>query len=150
MGSFPKRLKRAHQSHSETGSEEEDGFENEVTAEQDFDASDDYSDEGVSEDDEGESEGEEEEEEADDDVTHNDGLKFDEIEELEKEYKDLRNREQSLIQNLKHHKDEGLLKGQAIKSQKALWDKAIELRINLQKAFFISNKLPKEPIRSLF
>ncbi|KAK2979114.1 hypothetical protein RJ640_003100 [Escallonia rubra] len=73
-----------------------------------------------------------------------------EMEELEKEYLDLRQEEQDLLKNLKHHKDEDLLKGQAIKSQKALWDKNLELRFLLQKAFTGSNKLPQEPIRSSF
>ncbi|KAK3009050.1 hypothetical protein RJ639_014141 [Escallonia herrerae] len=73
-----------------------------------------------------------------------------EMEELEKEYLDLRQEEQDLLKNLKHHKDEDLLKGQAIKSQKALWDKNLELRFLLQKAFTGSNRLPQEPIRSAF
>ncbi|KAK3015894.1 hypothetical protein RJ639_007630 [Escallonia herrerae] len=73
-----------------------------------------------------------------------------EMEELEKEFLDLRQEEQDLLKNLKHHKDEDLLKGQAIKSQKALWDKNLELRFLLQKAFTGSNRLPQEPIRSSF
>ncbi|KAL5565065.1 hypothetical protein UlMin_028229, partial [Ulmus minor] len=77
---------------------------------------------------------------------HNDA----EMEELEKEYMNLRNQEQDILQNLKRHKDEDLLKGQAVKNQKALWDKTLEFRFLLQKAFSNSNRLPQEPIKSSF
>lgn len=154
MGSSRKRSKRAVESDSEVGSEEEDEFVNEISGEE-FEASDDdYSDELGNE--EGESNSEDgsengEEEEADEDGSIPNGRqKDDEMQELEKEYRDLQTMEQSLIQNLKRHKDEDLVKGQAIKSQKALWDKALELRFLLQKPFFKSNKLPQEPIRSSF
>ncbi|XP_043695865.1 putative uncharacterized protein DDB_G0270496 [Telopea speciosissima] len=73
-----------------------------------------------------------------------------EMEELEKEYSNLRNQQIDLLKNLKRHKDDDLLKGQAVKNQKVLWDKALELRFLLQKAFSSSNKLPQEPLRSLF
>ncbi|KNA20446.1 hypothetical protein SOVF_052240 [Spinacia oleracea] len=151
MGSSRKRLKRAPESDSESGFEEEDEFVNQVSGEE-FEASDDYSDGEENEEGEGESEDDSEgEEEADDDVgVLNVGQKDDEMQELEKEYRDLQNMEQSLIQNLKRHKDEDHVKGQAIKSQKALWDKALELRFLLQKPYFKSNKLPQEPIRSSF
>ncbi|GMH00635.1 hypothetical protein Nepgr_002474 [Nepenthes gracilis] len=50
----------------------------------------------------------------------------------------------NLVENLKHHKDEDLLKGQAaVKNQKALWDKFLEIRFLLQKAFTNSNRLPQ-------
>ncbi|KAI3951424.1 hypothetical protein MKW98_030276 [Papaver atlanticum] len=52
--------------------------------------------------------------------------------------------------NLKHHKNEDILKGQAVKNQKVLWDKTLEFRFLLQKPFSSSNKLPKEPLRSSF
>ncbi|KAA8515868.1 hypothetical protein F0562_019047 [Nyssa sinensis] len=45
---------------------------------------------------------------------------------------------------------EDLLKGQAVKNQKALWDKTLEFRFLLQKAFSSSNRLPQEPLRSSF
>ncbi|KAJ4982278.1 hypothetical protein NE237_033115 [Protea cynaroides] len=73
-----------------------------------------------------------------------------EMEELEKEYSNLRNQQLDLLENLKRHKDGDLLKGQAVKNQKVLWDKALELRFLLQKAFSSSNKLPQEPVRSSF
>ncbi|GAB2291027.1 hypothetical protein Dimus_025283 [Dionaea muscipula] len=56
----------------------------------------------------------------------------------------------NLVENLKRHKDEDLLKGQAVKNQKALWDKSLEFRFLLQKAFSNSNRLPQEPVRSSF
>lgn len=79
-----------------------------------------------------------------------DGGKDDEMEELEKEYIDLRHQEQDMLKNLKRHKDEDILKGQAVKNQKALWDKTLEFRFLLQKAFSSSNRLPREPVRSSF
>ncbi|KAG6738818.1 hypothetical protein POTOM_058440 [Populus tomentosa] len=72
------------------------------------------------------------------------------MEDLEKEYMNLRNQEQDIWKNLKRHKDEDLIKGQAVKNQKALWDKTLEFRFLLQKAFANSNRLPQEPVRSSF
>ncbi|KAL5800086.1 hypothetical protein ACOSQ4_032970 [Xanthoceras sorbifolium] len=93
---------------------------------------------------------EEEHETGNDSDEQNDGGKDDEMEELEKEYMDLRNQEQDILRNLKRHKDEDVLKGQAVKNQKALWDKTLEFRFLLQKAFSSSNRLPQEPVRSSF
>ncbi|XWS40049.1 hypothetical protein CRYUN_Cryun18bG0107400 [Craigia yunnanensis] len=73
-----------------------------------------------------------------------------EMEELEKEYKDLHNQEQDVLKNLKRHKDEDVQKGQAVKNQKALWDKTLEFRFLLQKAFSNSNRLPQDPVRFSF
>ncbi|KAK6240922.1 hypothetical protein QUC31_015403 [Theobroma cacao] len=73
-----------------------------------------------------------------------------EMEELEKEYKDLHHHEQDILRNLKRHKDEDIQKGQAVKNQKALWDKTLEFRFLLQKAFSSSNRLPQDPVRSSF
>ncbi|KAJ8763598.1 hypothetical protein K2173_002481 [Erythroxylum novogranatense] len=56
-----------------------------------------------------------------------------------------------LLKNLKRHKDEDVLKDQAVKNQKALWDKALEFRFLLQKTFSSSNRLPLDfSIRSSF
>ncbi|XP_039040918.1 putative uncharacterized protein DDB_G0270496 [Hibiscus syriacus] len=55
-----------------------------------------------------------------------------------------------ILRNLKHHKDEDVKKGQAVKNQKALWDKTLEFRFLLQKAFSCSNRLPQDPVRSSF
>nr|XP_009626222.1 putative uncharacterized protein DDB_G0270496 [Nicotiana tomentosiformis] len=107
------------------------------------------------EDESGEQE-EEEDEEGDQEEEEEDGEKLTEdhkiagIEELKKEYMELKHKEQDLLGNLKLHKDEDLLKGQAVRNQKALWDKTLELRFLLQKAFSNSNRLPQEPIRSSF
>ncbi|KAK7858425.1 protein aatf [Quercus suber] len=73
-----------------------------------------------------------------------------EMEQLEEEYKNLKHQEIDIFNDLKRHKDEDLLKGQAVKNQKALWDKALELRLLVQKAFSSANRLPQEPIRSSF
>ncbi|KAI5555443.1 hypothetical protein BDE02_19G080900 [Populus trichocarpa] len=99
------------------------------------------------EEDEDEEDGEEgEKQEEEDEESGKDG----EMEDLEKEYMNLRNQEQDIWKNLKRHKDEDLIKGQAVKNQKALWDKTLEFRFLLQKAFANSNRLPQEPVRSSF
>ncbi|KAL0413732.1 UNVERIFIED_CONTAM: hypothetical protein Sradi_1574900, partial [Sesamum radiatum] len=127
---------------------------------------DDYDDVDVESDDEDEEEGSEESEDegSEEDEDEEKGSERDtksvpddedvqngeEMEELEKEYRELRNEEQDIWRNLKHHKDEDLQKGQAVKNQRALWDKALEFRFLLQKPFSSSNRLPQEPVRSLF
>ncbi|KAK9154753.1 hypothetical protein Sjap_002233 [Stephania japonica] len=116
--------------------EEEEGKEGE-------DNDDDYDDGN-----DNEHENEDEEEEAN--VMDNDAQKDAEMEELEKEYMNLRHEEQDILKNLKRNKDEDVLKGQSVKNQKALWDKSLEVRILLQKVFSSSNKLPQEPLRSSF
>lgn len=72
------------------------------------------------------------------------------LEELEKEVMEIQNKEEDLLKNLKRYKDEDVLKGQAVKNQRALWDRALECRFLLQKAFSSSNRLPQDPTRSLF
>ncbi|GAB4844298.1 hypothetical protein Ancab_037661 [Ancistrocladus abbreviatus] len=153
-------MKRIRQ--SKMDSEDEDEFielDHETDSENDgsdvdnnYDNSyNDYHDNEVDEEDDvGNSEeyGEESDDDKDDERNH--GGHDDEMEELEKEYNDLRDTELNLLESLKRHKDEDLLKGQAVKNQKALWDKALELRFLLQKAFSNSNRLPQEPIRSSF
>ncbi|PKU59850.1 protein AATF isoform X2 [Dendrobium catenatum] len=78
------------------------------------------------------------------------GQRDTEMEELEKEYQTIRSVEQDLLKSLRHRKDEDAIKGQAVKNQKALWDKTLEFRFLLQKAFSASNKLPQEPVKSCF
>ncbi|KAL1215075.1 hypothetical protein V5N11_007653 [Cardamine amara subsp. amara] len=73
-----------------------------------------------------------------------------EMEELEKEYMELRSQEQDILKNLKRDKGEDAVKGQAVKNQKALWDKTLEFRFLLQKAFSSSNRLPQESVKSSF
>ncbi|KAL0738413.1 hypothetical protein Bca4012_014623 [Brassica carinata] len=72
------------------------------------------------------------------------------MEELEKEYQELRSQEQDILKNLKRDKGEDAAKGQAVKNQKALWDKTLEFRFLLQKAFSSSNRLPQETVKSSF
>ncbi|KAL2892533.1 Protein AATF [Bienertia sinuspersici] len=149
MGSSRKRLRapeKESESEIEMGSEEEDEFSDKIS-EEEFEASD-YDSDGEENEDEEEYGSEGSKEEAD--GVPSGAQKDAEMQELEKEYRDLQNMEQNLIQNLKKHKDEDFAKGQAIKSQKALWDKALELRFLIQKPYSKSNKLPQEPIRSLY
>ncbi|MFS8006494.1 putative apoptosis-antagonizing transcription factor, AATF leucine zipper-containing [Helianthus anomalus] len=107
--------------------------------------------------------GEDEDESESDDDDHDDGddgddgmrIKVEDInhadmEELEKEYKDLQNKEQDLFRNIRRDQDDDILKGQAVKNQRALWDKTLEFRFLLQKSFSTSNRLPQEPVRSAF
>ncbi|CAN6877795.1 unnamed protein product [Brassica oleracea] len=72
------------------------------------------------------------------------------MEELEKEYQELRSQEQDILKNLKRDKGEDAAKGQAVKNQKALWDKTLEFRFLLQKPFSSSNRLPQETVKSSF
>ncbi|XP_048422853.1 protein AATF-like [Pyrus x bretschneideri] len=95
---------------------------------------DDFDDEHVGEEEEEESENEEEDGEEVGEEENGDGQndnKGAEMEELEKEYMNLRHQEQDILK-----KD---LKGQAVKNQKALWNKALEFRFLLQKAFSSSH-----------
>ncbi|KAI5058528.1 hypothetical protein GOP47_0026698, partial [Adiantum capillus-veneris] len=51
-------------------------------------------------------------------------------------------RRRDMLHNLKGRSDEEMLKGQAVRSQKACWDKALGVRILLQKPFSNANRLP--------
>lgn len=51
---------------------------------------------------------------------------------------------------MNQHRKEDALRGCAVKNQKAIWDKTLEMRFLLQKAFSTSNKLPQEPIKTRF
>ncbi|XP_078440311.1 rRNA processing protein-like protein isoform X2 [Wolffia australiana] len=73
-----------------------------------------------------------------------------EMDELEKEYENLRHQEQTILSGLKRQKDDDFMKGQSIRNQKALWNKNLEFRFLLQKPFSNSNNLPREPLRSQF
>ncbi|KAJ0702181.1 putative apoptosis-antagonizing transcription factor, AATF leucine zipper-containing [Helianthus annuus] len=105
--------------------------------------------------DEDESESDDDDDDRDDDDDDGTGMKVEDInhadmEELEKEYKDLQNKEQDLFRNIRRDQDDDILKGQAVKNQRALWDKTLEFRFLLQKSFSTSNRLPQEPVRSAF
>ncbi|KAL0349354.1 UNVERIFIED_CONTAM: protein AATF [Sesamum angustifolium] len=128
------------------GEDDYDDVDEEGDDEDEEEGSEESEDQGSEEDEEKGSE-EDTEEGAHDDE---DVEKGEEMEELEKEYRELRNEEQDIWRNLKHHKDEDLQKGQAVKNQRALWDKTLEFRSLLQKPFSSSNRLPQEPVRSLF
>ncbi|GLT70130.1 hypothetical protein SLA2020_422270 [Shorea laevis] len=163
-----KSSKRARR--NDVGLEEDGDFEDEELMVQNGEEEDDDvdSEDGLEEEDEDENseeldvdseDGEEEEEEEEDGEeleTEDDGNdkddvhKSNEMDELEKEYMALRQQEQDILKNLKRHKDEDLKKGQAVKNQRALWDKNLEFRFLLQKAFSNSNRLPQEPVRSSF
>uniref|UniRef100_A0A5B6Z825 Protein AATF n=1 Tax=Davidia involucrata TaxID=16924 RepID=A0A5B6Z825_DAVIN len=146
MGKSSKHLREVQESHP--GSEGETDTENEMLTMENVDYDDDDHENNDESDEEEENLDEEEEEQEEDGGEQNDDQKHAEMEELEKELTDLRHEEQDLLRNLKHHKDEDLLKGQAVKNQKALWDKTLEFRFLLQKAFLSSNRLPQVPLRS--
>ncbi|XP_010258807.1 PREDICTED: putative uncharacterized protein DDB_G0270496 isoform X2 [Nelumbo nucifera] len=145
MGLVSKKVRRVgrNDAGSEDESDPEIETEEEEEAREELEMEDEGEDEEVDEEEE-----EEEEEDGDDDDKQIASKKDAEIEELEKEYLNLRHQEQDLLKSLKRHKDEDLLKGQAVKNQQVLWDKSLEFRFLLQKAFSSSNKLPQEPMRS--
>lgn len=72
-----------------------------------------------------------------------------EMDALNKEYLELQAEEQEMLRGLKGRSDEDMEKGQAVSHQKALWDKALELRILLQKPFSSVNRLPKEDVKTM-
>ncbi|OIW01121.1 hypothetical protein TanjilG_25229 [Lupinus angustifolius] len=126
--------------------EEEDGEEEEGEEEEDGEEDEEEEDGEQEEEEDGEAGTDEEEDEAVERIEREN----EEMEQLEKEYRELHHQEIDTLKNLKHHKDEDLLKGQAVKSQKALWYKILELRFLLQKPFSSSNRLPQDPIKSSF
>ncbi|XP_030490386.2 uncharacterized protein LOC115706795 isoform X1 [Cannabis sativa] len=140
---------------SKKSQDSDDEFDNDVDMDSDelsveeneIEDDDEFEDEDDSADDDDE---EDEEEEGEENQNSNKQNTDAEMEELEKEYMNLRDQEQNIFQNLKRHKDEDILKGQAVKNQKALWDKTLELRFLLQKAFTSSNRLPQDLLRSSF
>ncbi|KAB1225171.1 Protein AATF [Morella rubra] len=134
MGLPVKRSRKAQESDSEFEDFDDDMDSQDLTHEEDEDDDVDEEEEGE------EGEGDEGEDSGRDAV----------MEELEKEYKGLKRQEIDILKNLRSHKDEDILKGEAVKNQKALWDKTLEFRFLLQKAFSSSNRLPQEPIRSSF
>lgn len=141
-----KRSKRSEEE-SRSSSDEDVDSETEMGFESDQSGDEQFEDESGSEPEGDSDEGNEteDEEEGSDEGQAKDA----EMEDLEKEMQDLR-KQQDLVNDLKRHKDEDAIKGQAVKNQKALWDKNLELRFLLQKAFSSSNKLPQEPVKSLF
>ncbi|XP_017224618.1 uncharacterized protein LOC108200864 [Daucus carota subsp. sativus] len=126
-------------------------FDSDGLADHESDGDEDNEDDDSNGDEDDEISGEEEVEDDEEmENTENEKRNIAEVEEVEKEYIELRQEEQDLLKNLRRHQDEDVLKGQAVKNQKALWDKTLELRFLLQKAFSNSNRLPQDPIRSSF
>ncbi|XP_015889466.3 uncharacterized protein LOC107424237 isoform X1 [Ziziphus jujuba] len=160
MGKASKLRKKDSESDSEFenyGDDDDigsDEMEQEVEEGEEEEFNDAEENEEEEDDDEDDKDEDDEEEEGEEETENGDGKdivdKDAEMEELEKEYINIRHQEQNLVQNLKRHKDEDLLKGQAVKNQKALWDKTLEFRFLLQKPFSSSNRLPQEPVRSSF
>ncbi|CAB4299914.1 unnamed protein product [Prunus armeniaca] len=150
MGVPSKQKRKARDSDSEFEDDDDLNSDELMMEREEDDFDDDQEGEEESEDEDEEESEDEEDEEEEENGDGQDDNKDAEIEELEKEYMSLRDQEQDILKNLKRHKDEDLLKGQAVKNQRALWDKTLEFRFLLQKAFSSSNRLPQEPVRSLF
>ncbi|KAK8625021.1 hypothetical protein V6N13_089903 [Hibiscus sabdariffa] len=152
MGLYSKRSKKARA--KDVDMEDLDDSENDELLsdgeEAEVEVEDDDEDEDIEDSDDEDNEELEDTEDDEDGEDGGEGDKDGEMEELEKEYKELHNQEQDILSNLKHHKDEDVKKGQAVKNQKALWDKNLEFRFLLQKAFSSSNRLPRDPVRSSF
>ncbi|XP_047938683.1 putative uncharacterized protein DDB_G0270496 [Salvia hispanica] len=158
-----KKARKIMESDSDMGSDEEmtdsimhmesdDGNKDDFHDEdQDDYIGDDSEDEDRDEDDE-EDEGEEGSGEDNKEGEHGDEdvQKGEELDELEKEYRELQSQEQDIWRNLKYRTDEDIQKGQAVKNQRALWDKTLELRFLLQKPFSSCNRLPEEKVKSLY
>ncbi|KAL2650341.1 hypothetical protein R1flu_018469 [Riccia fluitans] len=67
-----------------------------------------------------------------------------ELEALNREYEKLRSEEVEVRESLKGQEDDDYRKGQAVQNQKVFWDRALEIRISLQKALSGANRLPKK------
>ncbi|BFI23348.1 protein AATF/BFR2 [Marchantia polymorpha subsp. ruderalis] len=68
----------------------------------------------------------------------------DELDALSREYEKLREQEVEVRETLKGEEGDNYRKGQAVQNQKALWDRALEIRISLQKSLSGANRLPKK------
>ncbi|MFS8022702.1 putative AATF leucine zipper-containing domain, protein AATF/Bfr2 [Helianthus anomalus] len=140
-----------HNADGDNGIDTEEEYDSEMDS-MNMESEEDVFGNGTIGEDEDESESNEQDDDDDDDGM---GMKIEDInhadmEDLEKEYEDLRNKEQDLFRNIRRDQDDDILKGQAVKNQRALWDKTLEFRFLLQKSFSTSNRLPQEPIRSAF
>ncbi|XP_057790151.1 uncharacterized protein LOC131007021 isoform X1 [Salvia miltiorrhiza] len=150
-----KKARKMMEIDSDMGLDEEmnDGvmlMDNDDGNEDDF--HDEHHDSEEEDEDEEEDDGEEGSEEDNEEGEHSDEdiQKGEELDELEKEYRELQNQEQDIWRNLKRHTDEDIEKGQAVKNQRALWDKTLEFRFLLQKPFSSCNRLPEEQVKSLY
>ncbi|CAN7089853.1 hypothetical protein BRARA_I00655 [Brassica rapa] len=155
MGGGSKSSKRArlYESDSEEISDQEQEVERESEDDDLSDGIDDSEDHGMNEGGSDEGEDSEEDDDGNDKESGDEGdddNKDAAMEELEKEYQELRSQEQDILKSLKRDKNEDLAKGQAVKNQKALWDKTLEIRFLLQKPFSTSNRLPQEHVKLSF
>jgi protein AATF/BFR2 len=66
----------------------------------------------------------------------------DELEALNREYEEIRQQEEEMVKNLKGQGLEDHEKGEAVGHQKMLWDRALEVRIALQKMVQGANQMP--------
>jgi len=105
-------------------------------------------------DEEEESEGDDGEDDEDDDEagpSDDDGGERDddeEMEDVEREYAELRAEEGELLSQLKEKSKSDAAKGAAVAAQQQLWEQALETRIMLQKAFGDANRLPLRRARA--
>lgn len=72
------------------------------------------------------------------------GGQNDELDALSREYAKLREEEEKGLEILKVQERDSQQKGQAVRNQKALWDRALEVRISLQKILGGANRLPRK------
>ncbi|CAM6025713.1 unnamed protein product [Sphagnum balticum] len=71
----------------------------------------------------------------------------DELEALNREYEEIRQQEEEMVKNLKGQGLEDHEKGEAVSHQKMLWDRALEVRIALQKMVQGANRMPGAQVK---
>ncbi|CAK9233434.1 unnamed protein product [Sphagnum troendelagicum] len=71
----------------------------------------------------------------------------DELEALNREYEEIRQQEEEMVKNLKGQGLEDHEKGEAVSHQKMLWDRALEVRIALQKMVQGANQMPGAQVK---
>ncbi|CAM6034316.1 unnamed protein product [Sphagnum compactum] len=71
----------------------------------------------------------------------------DELEALNREYEEIRQQEEEMVKNLKGQGVEDHEKGEAVSHQKMLWDRALEVRIALQKMVQGANQMPGAQVK---
>ncbi|KAH9553615.1 hypothetical protein CY35_08G021000 [Sphagnum magellanicum] len=71
----------------------------------------------------------------------------DELEALNREYDEIRQQEEEMVKNLKGQSVEDHEKGEAVGHQKMLWDRALEVRIALQKMVQGANQMPGAQVK---
>ncbi|CAK9234611.1 unnamed protein product [Sphagnum jensenii] len=71
----------------------------------------------------------------------------DELEALNREYEEIRQQEEEMVKNLKGQGLDDHEKGEAVSHQKMLWDRALEVRIALQKMVQGANQMPGAQVK---